>query len=49
MLEYNIDDAGSLLTTNLEGAQKSLNDVERDIDFITEQCTTLEVGILIIY
>jgi hypothetical protein len=46
MLEYPIDDAYSLLSTNLANAQKSLTEVDEDVDYITEQCTTLEVGIL---
>ena len=48
MLEYNIADAENLLSTNLEGAQKTLTDVDKDLDYITEQCTTLEVGKLYI-
>lgn len=48
MLEYPIGEATELLTNNLDNAMKSLAGVEEDLEYITEQCTTLEVGILII-
>ena len=47
MLEYPIDDAAALLEKNLKTATTSIEEIERDVDFITDQCTTIEVGILI--
>ena len=44
MLEYPIDEATDLLTNNLDNALKSLTGVDEDLEYITEQCTTLEVG-----
>ena len=46
MLEYPIDEATELLRRNLETATTSLQQTEEDIDFVKDQCTTLEVGIL---
>ena len=46
MLEYNLDDAQALLTKNEEAASKSLNQVEEELSYITDQTTTLEVSIL---
>ena len=46
MLEYPIDEAAALLEKNLNTAQTSLKEVEEDIGFISDQCTTMEVGIL---
>lgn len=46
MLEYPVDEAGELLRKNLETAKLSLSQVEEDLDFIKDQCTTMEVGIL---
>ena len=46
MLEYNLDDAQTLLTKNEEAASKSLNQVEEELSYITDQTTTLEVSIL---
>ena len=46
MLEYPIEDAFVLLNDNLTTAEKSLDGVDEDLEFITDQCTTVEVGIL---
>ena len=46
MMEYPIDDAAELLESNLANAKKSLEQVENDLDFLKDQCTTMEVGIL---
>ena len=46
MLEYPIEDAFVLLNDNLTTAEKSLAGVDEDLEFITDQCTTVEVGIL---
>lgn len=47
MLEYNLDDAETLLRKNQEAASNSLKQVEEELSYITEQTTTLEVSILI--
>jgi len=46
MLEYNLDDAETLLRKNQEAASNSLKQVEDELSYITEQTTTLEVSIL---
>ena len=46
MLEYNLDDAESLLCKNVEAAVKSLAQVDEDLGFIRDQTTTIEVSIL---
>ena len=46
MLEYNLDDAQALLSKNEDAASKSLNQVEEELSYITDQTTTLEVSIL---
>ena len=46
MLEYDLDDAQSLLAKNEEAASKSLNQVDEELSYITDQTTTLEVSIL---
>ncbi|KAL7646504.1 UNVERIFIED_CONTAM: hypothetical protein RMT77_001755 [Armadillidium vulgare] len=43
MLEYCLDDAESLLSKNLSNAIKHLSQVEHDLDFLRNQCTTTEV------
>lgn len=46
MLEYSIDDAESLLSKSLEAANKSLEVVRDDLDFLKDQYVTTEVSIL---
>eukprot|EP00795_Rhopilema_esculentum_P017842 gene17842-9547_t len=46
MLEYDINEAESLLTKNVETAKESLGEVENDINFLRDQITTTEVSIL---
>lgn len=46
MLEYPVGEAVELLQRNLASAKSSLQQVEADIDFLKDQCTTIEVGIL---
>ena len=46
MLEYPIEEAAALLQKNLSSAQQSLQEVGEDLDFISDQCTIVEVGIL---
>ncbi|RXG71964.1 Prefoldin subunit 3 [Armadillidium vulgare] len=43
MLEYCLDDAESLLSKNLSNAIKHLSQVEHDLDFLRNSCTTTEV------
>jgi len=46
MLEYPIEGAEELLRKNLSQAESTLRQVGEDLDYISDQCTTLEVGIL---
>lgn len=46
MLEYPINEAAEILGRNLKTAKKSLQQLDDEIGFISDQCTTLEVGIL---
>ena len=46
MLEYPIDEAIDMLTKNLDNARISLKEVDEDMNFTLDQCTTVEVGIL---
>nr|CDI54369.1 related to prefoldin subunit 3 [Melanopsichium pennsylvanicum 4] len=44
MLEYPLDEAISLLTSKLAGAEKSLASSKEDLDFLREQITIMEVN-----
>lgn len=44
MLEYPLDEAISLLTGKLAGAEKSLESSKEDLDFLREQITIMEVN-----
>lgn len=44
MLEYPLDEAISLLTSKLAGAEKSLTTSKEDLDFLREQITIMEVN-----
>lgn len=44
MLEYPFDEAISLLTSKLSGAEKSLASSKEDLDFLREQITIMEVN-----
>lgn len=46
MLEYDIDEAQSLLEKNLATASRNLESLEEDLDFLRDQFTTTEVSIL---
>ena len=46
MLEYNIDEAEKMLSKNLESANKTLESVVDDLDFLKDQYVTTEVSIL---
>ncbi|CAL4206987.1 unnamed protein product [Meganyctiphanes norvegica] len=49
MLEYSLEDAEGLLSKNLSNATKNLGQVEHDLDFLRNQCTTTEVTMARIY
>jgi len=49
MLEYCLEDADGLLSKNLSNATKNLSQVEHDLDFLRNQCTTTEVTMARIY
>lgn|ERR1712060_953128 len=44
MLEYTLDEAHKLLTTNLESAEGQLKQIKEDLDFIRDQMTSTEVS-----
>ncbi|XP_048885187.1 prefoldin subunit 3 [Brienomyrus brachyistius] len=49
MLEYDIDDAQSLLEKNLATASRNLDSLEEDLDFLRDQFTTTEVNMARVY
>lgn len=49
MLEYSLEDAEKLLSTNMATATKNLNCVDHDLDFLRDQCTTTEVNMARVY
>mmetsp|Transcript_21456 Transcript_21456/g.57679 ORF Transcript_21456/g.57679 Transcript_21456/m.57679 type:complete len:194 (-) Transcript_21456:122-703(-) len=49
MLEYTVDEAEELLTTNLANAQEALEGVMKDLAFLKDQMTTSEVNIARVY
>ncbi|XP_076033635.1 prefoldin subunit mgr isoform X2 [Oratosquilla oratoria] len=49
MLEYGLEDAEGLLSKNLSNATKNLSQVEHDLDFLRNQCTTTEVTMARVY
>ncbi|PWN45845.1 Prefoldin, subunit 3 [Ceraceosorus guamensis] len=44
MLAYPLEEAVALLTANLLGAEKSLENILGDLDFLRDQITTMEVN-----
>ncbi|KAI5104518.1 prefoldin subunit 3 [Silurus meridionalis] len=46
MLEYDIDEAQTLLEKNLGTASRNLESLQEDLDFLRDQFTTTEVSIL---
>lgn len=46
MLEYELQDAEDLLNKNSKAAEKTLHQIDMDLDFLREQLTTIEVSIL---
>lgn len=49
MLEYPIEEAITLLQTNLSTAEFSMTQAQSDLDTIKDQTTTLEVGMARVY
>ncbi|VVC87741.1 prefoldin subunit 3 [Leptidea sinapis] len=49
MLEYTLEDAEKLLSTNMATAKKNLSHVEHDLDFLRDQWTTTEVNMARVY
>ncbi|KAJ8716697.1 hypothetical protein PYW07_003324 [Mythimna separata] len=49
MLEYTLDDAENLLSSNMATASKNLACVEHDLDFLRDQWTTTEVNMARVY
>ncbi|KAL0830633.1 hypothetical protein ABMA28_002775 [Loxostege sticticalis] len=49
MLEYTLEDAEKLLTSNMATAKKNLDCVEHDLDFLRDQWTTTEVNMARVY
>ena len=49
MLEYSLSEAEMLLNRNLGSAQRSLKQVELDMDFLKDQITTTEVNMARVY
>ncbi|KAA3681183.1 uncharacterized protein DEA37_0014405 [Paragonimus westermani] len=45
MLEYDLDEAVKILVENEESAKHSLSDVDRTLEFLKEQTTTVEVNL----
>nr|XP_033804298.1 prefoldin subunit 3-like [Geotrypetes seraphini] len=49
MLEYDIDEAHTLLEKNLSTATRNLDSAEEDLDFLRDQFTTTEVNMARVY
>jgi len=49
MCEYSLDEARALLNKNLENANTTLGNNEKDLDFIKDQITVCEVNIARVY
>ena len=49
MCEYSLDEARALLNKNLENANTTLGNNERDLDFIKDQITVCEVNMARVY
>ncbi|KAF4089030.1 hypothetical protein AMELA_G00061980 [Ameiurus melas] len=49
MLEYDIDEAQTLLEKNLGTASRNLESLEEDLDFLRDQFTTTEVNMARVY
>ena len=46
MLEYTTEEAKTLLEEKISTAEKSLNNIKEDLEFLRNQITTMEVSIL---
>jgi len=49
MLEYTTEEAKALLEEKLSTAEKSLNNIKEDLEFLRNQITTMEVNIARVY
>ena len=49
MLEYSLDQAEELLTKNHNQAKLTMEQTEKDLDFLKDQITTTEVNIARVY
>lgn len=49
MLEYTLEDANDLLINNIQSAEKNLEYVNHDLDFLRDQFTTTEVNMARVY
>ena len=49
MLEYSLEDAEGLLSKNLTAAKDTLATVEKDLGFLRDQTTTVEVNMARVY
>lgn len=49
MMEYTLDEASTVLATNLEAATKTLADVLNDLSFLKDQQTITEVNLARVY
>ena len=49
MLEYTIEEAELLLKKNFETANKNLQQIDKDLDFLRDQITTTEVNMARVY
>jgi prefoldin subunit 5 len=49
MLEYTIQEAEQLLKKNFETANKNLQQIDTDLDFLRDQITTTEVNMARVY
>jgi hypothetical protein len=49
MVEYSFDEAITLLSNNLQNAEKNLLEISEDLDYLKDQITTTEVSILLKY
>ena len=45
MVEYTVEEARQLLTKNIGQVMKQITDCERNMEFIKEQMTIVEVGV----
>jgi prefoldin subunit 5 len=49
MLEYTTEEAKTLLEEKISTAEKSLNNIKEDLEFLRNQITTMEVNLARVY